>query len=65
MAEKEWKGKLQLTKVDVDLCVDLTLQFQVMSVPTMILFVQGEARQRVFGKQPRERLIEKFGPYLS
>jgi thioredoxin 1 len=60
----EWKGKIQLAKVDVDESVSLTMQFQVMSVPTLILFVNGEARQRVSGKQPRDRLVEKFYPHL-
>jgi thioredoxin 1 len=59
-----WKNRLRLVKVDVDESVNLTLQFQVMSVPTLILFINGEACQRVSGKQPRERLFEKFSPYI-
>lgn len=64
LASADWNGKVRLVKVDVDDCVDTTMQFQVMSVPTLILFVDGEARQRVSGKQPRDRLVEKFSPYL-
>lgn len=60
----EWKGKVRLAKIDVDESVNLTMQFQVMSVPTLILFVNGEAAQRVSGKQPRDRIVEKFSPYL-
>jgi thioredoxin 1 len=60
----EWKGKVRLAKVDVDESVNLVMQFQVMSVPTLILFVQGEAAQRVSGNQPRGKLEEKFSPYL-
>ncbi len=60
----EWDGKVHLAKIDVDESINTTLQFQVMSVPTLILFVNGEARQRVSGKQPRDRLVEKFEPYL-
>ncbi len=60
----EWKGKVRLVKVDVDESVNTVLQFQVMSVPTLVLFVNGEACQRVSGKQPRDRLVEKFSPYL-
>lgn len=60
----EWKNKVRLVKVDVDESVDVTMKFQVMSVPTLILFIGGEACQRVSGKQPRDRLVEKFAPYL-
>ncbi len=64
LANGEWKDKVRLAKVDVDQNVQMTMQFQVMSVPTLILFVNGEARQRVSGKQPYHRLIEKFSPHL-
>jgi thioredoxin 1 len=64
ISSNEWKGKVKLAKVDVDESVNITMQFQVMSVPTLILFVNGEARQRVSGKQPRDRLVEKFTPYI-
>ena len=60
----EWNGKVRLAKVDVDESVKTVLQYQVMSVPTLILFVSGEACQRLSGSQPRDRLVEKFSPYI-
>lgn len=62
---KEWTGKVRLAKLDVDESADLTMQFQIMSVPTLVLFVNGQAKQRLTGLQQRDRLVEKFGPYLS
>jgi len=59
------KGKLRLAKIDVDESVNLTMQFQVMSVPTLILFHKGEAVQRASGNQPRSRLEEKFAPFIE
>ena len=61
----EWQGKIRLAKVDVDESIGTTMQFQVMSVPTLILFVNGQARERVSGKLPHDRLVEKFTPFLS
>ena len=61
----EWHGQVRLVKVDVDQSVDTTLRYQVMSLPTVVLFVNGEARQRVSGKQPRDRLVEKFSPFIA
>jgi len=60
----EWNGKVHLAKIDVDESVGTVLKFQVMSVPTLILFVNGEACQRLSGSQPRDRLFEKFDPYI-
>ncbi len=61
----EWHDNVRLAKVDVDQNVETTLRYQVMSLPTIILFVDGEARQRISGKQPRERLVEKFSPFIA
>ncbi len=63
--EGEWSGKFRLAKVDVDESPNLTVKFGVMGVPTLILFVNGEAKQRLTGYQPRQRIIDKMGAYLS
>lgn len=60
----QWAGKVRLAKLDVDQETDITSQFQVMSLPTMILFVKGQPVQRMTGLHPRERLIEQFGTFL-
>jgi thioredoxin 1 len=60
----KWKGRMRLVHIDVDESSDLAVSMNVMSVPTVILFVDGEIRQRAMGYQPLERLVEKFEPYL-
>lgn len=60
----KWQGRMRLVHMDVDENSDLAVQMNVMSVPTVILFVDGEIRQRVMGYQPLERLVEKFEAYL-
>jgi thioredoxin 1 len=49
----------------VDESPDLAMKFGVMGVPTIILFVGGQAKQRLTGYQPRQRILEKMGPYLG
>ena len=41
------------------------MKFGVMSVPTLILFVAGQAKQRLTGFQPRQRILEKMGSFLA
>jgi thioredoxin 1 len=60
----EWGGKVRLVKIDVDESVNVAMNCQVMSVPTLILFIQGQEKQRLTGLQARERIIEKFTPYF-
>ncbi len=57
-------NRVRLGKVDVDESSDLAVNYSVMSVPTLILFVGGQERQRVTGFIPLPKLIEKFEPHL-
>ena len=61
----EWADKVRLAKLDVDESPSLTMKFGVMGVPTVILFVNGEAKQRLTGFQSRQRIVEKMGSYLK
>ena len=60
----EWNGKVKVVKLDVDDNPSLAMQYQVMGVPTLMLFVNGKLSQRVSGYQPKDRLVAKFSPYL-
>ena len=60
----DWAGKVQVVKLDVDDNPNLALQYQVMGVPTLILFKQGQPVERTTGYQPKERLVNKFLAHL-
>ena len=60
----DYDGKLKVTKLDVDQNPQVATQFGVMSIPTMILFKDGEAVERLIGYMPKERLLEKITPHL-
>jgi thioredoxin len=62
---QEWGGKVQLVKVDVDESANLTMQQQIMGVPTVILFIKGQATARFTGYQDRNRILEKFKAHLA
>jgi len=57
--------KLKVVKIDVDESMNLAMQFQVMSVPTMVLMVNGQEAERLIGLQTREKLVEKLEEYLN
>lgn len=60
---EEWEGKVKVVKLDVDDNSNLAMQYGVMGVPTLILFVGGKPVQRVSGYQPKDRIISKFGSF--
>jgi thioredoxin 2 len=58
-------GEIALAKVDTDAEPGLASQFQIFSVPTLILFVQGREVHRVSGAMSEGELETNFGPWLK
>lgn len=62
---QEWTGKVKVVKLDVDNSPNIAMQYQVMGVPTLMLFVGGESRERIVGYQPKDRILSKLNPHLN
>ncbi|HZQ98353.1 MAG TPA: thioredoxin [Chloroflexota bacterium] len=61
----EQEGKLKVAKVDVDQNPQIAQQFGVMSIPTLIVFKNGEAVERLVGYMPKAKLMQAIQPHLS
>jgi thioredoxin 1 len=61
---EEYDGQLKVAKLDVDQNPQVATQFGVMSIPTLILFKDGESVERLIGYMPKERLLEKITPHM-
>jgi thioredoxin 1 len=59
------QGALRIAKVNVDDNPRTAQRFQVMSVPTLILFKDGEPASRIVGAQPKTRILSALEPHLS
>lgn len=53
---KDVEGKANIVKVDVDENQETAAKFEVMSIPTLIVFKDGQAVDKVVGFQPKEQL---------
>ena len=62
---KLYEGKLKVGKLDVDANMNTTMQFQVMGIPTLILFKDGQAVERITGLIPKDKLLAKLKPHLT
>lgn len=60
----EWQGRVRVLRLDIDQNVGTTMKYGILGVPTLILFVAGEPRERVSGYQPKHRIIQKLAPFL-
>jgi thioredoxin 1 len=60
----EQEGKIRIGKLNVDDAPATAQQFQVMSIPTLILFKDGEVQKRVVGARGKGQLLEEISAFL-
>ena len=61
---QEYDGQLQVAKLDVDHNNDSAFKYGVMSIPTLILFKDGQPAERIVGFMPKEKLLQRIKPHL-
>ena len=61
---EEQAGALRIAKVNVDQSPELARRFQVMSIPTMILFRDGEPTTQIVGAKGKAQLLEELSAHL-
>ena len=61
---QELEGKLKVGKVNVDEAGELAAQYNIMSIPTLLLFKKGEVVNQIVGAMPKDQLLSKLKPNL-
>ena len=61
---KELEGKLKVGKVNVDQAGELAAQYNVMSIPTLLVFKGGKVVNQMVGAMPNDQLLAKLKPNL-
>ena len=62
---ESWNGKIKVVKIDADKNPQIVQKYGILGIPALLLFVQGEVRERVNGYQPRKKLAARFEKYLD
>jgi thioredoxin 1 len=57
-------GKLKVAKLNIDENLDVTTRFDVQSIPTLILFKDGEPGARLVGARGKAALEEEISRHL-
>ena len=60
----EHEGKLQLAKVNVDDNPELAMRYNVMSIPTLLVFSGGEVHKRLVGAKGKSQLLQELDEFL-
>lgn len=61
----EYEGTLKVGKMDIDHHKIVPQQFGIRSIPTLLLFKNGQVVETIIGAQPRSRLEAKITPHLN
>ena len=61
---EEQAGKLVIGKLNIDDNLDVTRRYDVMSIPTLILFKDGEPQARLVGAKPKGALLQELAAYI-
>jgi thioredoxin 1 len=61
----ENKEKLTVAKLDIDANPETARNFQVMSIPTMIVFQDGKPVKQIVGAKPKAALLSDLADYLA
>ena len=56
----ELQGKAKVGKINVDENQDLAMEFNVMSIPTLIIFKEGKEFKRFVGVRDKNELLNEF-----
>jgi len=64
LAEK-LDGKVKVAQVDVQDNAELAVRYGVISIPTLLLFVDGEVREKLTGYVPEAAIMQRLAPYLD
>jgi|SRR5579872_1811362 len=59
------EGELRIAKLNVDENPRTAQRFQVMSIPTLLLFKKGEAQSRIVGARPKSAILAEVEPHLA
>jgi thioredoxin 1 len=62
---EERSQELKVVKLNIDENQDTAVKFNVMSIPTLILFRNGEPAKTVIGAYPKKRLEAELEPALA
>jgi thioredoxin 1 len=61
----ENEGKLKVTKMDVDNNPTISARYGIRSIPTLLLFKNGDVVETIRGAGSKQALQQKIQPHLS
>jgi thioredoxin 1 len=60
----EHPDRLRIVKVNVDDSPDVARRFEIMSIPTLMVFQDGVAKKRLIGAKGKHQLLQELHEFL-
>jgi thioredoxin 1 len=61
---QQYADKLKVCKLNVDDSPETTAGFNIVSIPTLMIFQNGEVKEEIVGAIPKPELETKIKPYI-
>jgi len=62
---KEHAGRIQIAKLNVDDNPNVARRYDVMSIPTLLVFADGEVKKRLVGAKGKAQLLEELSEFIA
>jgi thioredoxin 1 len=62
---QEYRGKIKIVKVNVDESPKLAEEYRIRSIPTLLLFKNGQTVDRIVGALPKTKLSDKLKKWVA
>lgn len=62
---QEYEDQVKVVKLDIDENPDVTSKYEVLSIPTVMLFKNGQPVERIIGAAPKQKFVDAVKPYLK
>ena len=60
----EYEGKAKMCKVNVDDSQQTAMQYGIRSIPTVLIFKNGEVVESIIGAVPKQRIVESLEKHI-
>ena len=61
----EFDGRMVVAKINTDENSETAIKYGIMSIPSMIIFKDGQEAERMIGARPKQALAEALETFLS
>ena len=61
---EEYKGKVKVGELDVDSNQEITAQYRILNIPTLLFFKEGKVIEQILGAVPKKKIINTLESIL-